>query len=87
MITTFAWFGYELPKETCFDLIKQAGFDGVTLWWNNDFGDNNFRNNPVLARNAGLFIENIHTPFEDINNPLTRGERGRFNSETLTEIS
>lgn len=68
MITTFAWFGYELPKKTCFDLIKHAGFDAVTLWWNNDFGDNNFRNKPALAREAGLFVENIHTPFEDINN-------------------
>jgi|LSQX01.1.fsa_nt_gb hypothetical protein len=53
MITTFAWFGYELPKKTSFDLIKQAGFDGVTLWWNDDFGDNDFRCNPELAREAG----------------------------------
>jgi len=68
MITTFAWFGYELPKKTCFELIKQAGFDGVLLWWNNDFGDEDFRGNPALARNAGLFVENIHAPFEYINN-------------------
>ena len=30
MITTFAWFGYELPKKSIFDLIKQAGFDGAS---------------------------------------------------------
>ena len=68
MITTFAWFGYELPKRTSFDLIKQAGFDGVTLWWHNDFGDDDFRINPELARDIGLYVENIHTPFEQINN-------------------
>jgi L-ribulose-5-phosphate 3-epimerase len=45
MITTFAWFGYDLPKKECFDLIKLSGFDGVTLWWNNDFGDTDFRDN------------------------------------------
>lgn len=60
--------GMNYQKKIYFDLIKQAGFDGVTLWWSNDFGDNNFRNNAELARNAGLFVENIHSPFEDINN-------------------
>ena len=57
-----------MPKKQCFDSIKQAGFDGVTLWWHDDFGDNDFRSNPELARNAGLFVENIHMPFEDVNN-------------------
>lgn len=68
MITSFAWFGYELPKNDCFALLKESGFDGVTLWWASDFGDDNFRINPALARNAGLFVENIHAPFETINN-------------------
>ncbi|MCL2361263.1 MAG: sugar phosphate isomerase/epimerase [Defluviitaleaceae bacterium] len=68
MITTFEAFGYELPKKTCFELIRQAGFDGVLLWWSDNFGDSNFRQNPKLARDAGLFVENIHTPFEKINN-------------------
>lgn len=46
MITIFAWLGYDLPKKKCFNLIKQAGFDGIILWWDCDFGDENFRENP-----------------------------------------
>ncbi len=38
------------------------------LWWNDDFGDTEFRNNPKIARNIGLSVENIHAPFNQINN-------------------
>jgi sugar phosphate isomerase/epimerase len=68
MITTFAWFEYKLSKEKYFELIKYVGFDGVTLWWDDSFGDDDFRSNPALARNAGLFVENIHAPFSLTNN-------------------
>jgi len=67
MITTLAWYGYEMPKKQNFELIKQIGFDGVLVWWNDEFGDRDFRNNPKLARDAGLFVENMHTPFDKIN--------------------
>jgi len=67
MLSIFAWFGYKLPKKACFDLIRQAGFDGTSLWWNNDVSDDNFYENPEIAKNAGLFIENIHAPFEKMN--------------------
>ncbi len=82
MITTFGWFGYELPmKERC-ALIKQAGFDGLTLWWSDDLGDSEYRSNPELARNAGLYVENIHTPYEDINNLWLDNLAG----ESLTDL-
>jgi len=57
-----------MPKKQNFELIKQAGFDGVLAWWNDAFGDSDFRSNPKLARDAGLFVENMHTPFDKINN-------------------
>ena len=70
MITIHSSFGSDtdLQKKSHFDLIKQAGFDGVLMWWGNCFGDDNFRDNPALARSSGLFVENIHAPYDYINN-------------------
>ena len=36
--------------------------------WSNGFGRNDSRNGPQIARDSGLFIENIHTPFQVPNN-------------------
>ncbi|AIQ12936.1 sugar phosphate isomerase/epimerase family protein [Paenibacillus durus] len=68
MITIYDWFGYELPIKERYQLIKEAGFDGVLLWWSEGFNRNDYRNGPQLAREAGLFIENIHTPIQNENN-------------------
>jgi len=73
MITIYDWFGYELPIKERYKLIKAAGFDGVLLWWSNGFGRdcfglNDYRNGPRIAREAGLFVENIHTPVQNQNN-------------------
>ncbi|MGN7385233.1 hypothetical protein [Paenibacillus sp. SAFN-117] len=37
MITIYDWFGYELPIKERYQLIKEAGFDGVLLWWSEDY--------------------------------------------------
>ncbi|MDK8183358.1 sugar phosphate isomerase/epimerase family protein [Paenibacillus sp. UMB4589-SE434] len=73
MITIYDWFGNELPNKERYKLIKEAGFDGVLLWWSDGFGRdcfgrNDYRNGPQMAREAGLFIENIHTPVQYENN-------------------
>lgn len=68
MITTYDWFGYELPIKERYRLIKEAGFDGVLLWWSEYLDRNDYRNGPQIVREAGLFIENIHTPFQIQNN-------------------
>lgn len=69
MITIYDWFGYDLPIEQRYRLIRAAGFDGVLLWWSDGFGrGEGYRNGPKLAREAGLFIENIHAPVEQQNN-------------------
>lgn len=68
MITIYDWFGYELPIKERYQLIKEAGFDGVLLWWSEGFGrGDDYRNGPQLAREAGLVIENIHTPVQHEN--------------------
>jgi len=68
MITIYDWFGYELPIKERYRLIKEAGFDGVLLWWSDYLNHNDYRNGPKIVREAGLFIENIHTPFQVQNN-------------------
>lgn len=73
MITIYDWFGYDLPIKERYRLIKEAGFDGGLLWWSDGFGRDcfgkkNYRKGPQIAREAGLFIENIHTPVQNQNN-------------------
>ena len=67
MITIFDWFGYEVPYRERYQLIKEVGFDGVLLYWSNEFGNMDYKHNPELARYEGLFVENIHTSFDNIN--------------------
>lgn len=85
MITIYDWFGYELPIKERYRLIKEAGFDGVLLWWSDGFGRdcfgrNDYRNGPQIAREAGLFIENIHTPVQNQNDLFL----DNLDGETLT---
>lgn len=68
MICIYDWFGYELPINERYQLIKKAGFDGVLLWWSEGFNRNDYRSGPQIARDAGLFLENIHTPVQNQNN-------------------
>ena len=64
MIAVYDWFGYAVPIETRYRLIKEAGFDGVLMWWSGGFGRGDYRSGPELARKAGLMIENIHCPIQ-----------------------
>ncbi|MDF2543390.1 MAG: xylose isomerase [Herbinix sp.] len=73
MITIYDWFGYEMPIKERYHLIKRAGFEGVLLWWSDGFGRdtygrNDYRNGPQIAREEGLYVENIHTPVQNQNN-------------------
>ena len=68
MISVFSWFGYELPLKERIDLIRQAGFEGIMLWWGDEYGILNYRDAPKMARDAGLYFENIHAPYDGINN-------------------
>jgi len=50
-----------LPMYEEYKFMKQAGFDSVMLGWRDD----NRKEKPDKARNAGLLIENIHAPFKN----------------------
>mgnify|MGYP000362660106 CR=1 FL=1 len=68
----FSWFSYSLPLEERLRLIKDAGFDAVSLWW----GEENRRKHPDMARKVGLEIDNIHMPFSHPNDLWTDGLAG-----------
>lgn len=60
--------GYDILFEDRYKLIKEAGFDCVMLWWSDQFGrGEDYQKDVQYARNAGLHIENIHTPVHEQN--------------------
>lgn len=60
--------GYDVLFEERYKLIKEAGFDCVMLWWSDQFGrGEGYQKDVQYARNAGLYIENIHTPVHEQN--------------------
>lgn len=72
MIGIYDCFGYgasyDVPFEERYKLIKNAGFDCVMLWWSDKFGRGiGYQKDVQFARNAGLHIENIHTPVHEQN--------------------
>ncbi len=83
MITIYIWFGYDLETKERYRLIKKAGFDGVKIWWSDNFGCWDFHSHPKYAQNAGLFIEDIHTPYEDVNNLWLDNIKGKELTESL----
>jgi len=63
------WFGYKLPMQKRYCLVRQAGFGGAMLWYGDDWGRAFRRKRQCLrARRAGLYIENVHAPFDEVNN-------------------
>jgi len=66
MLAIFHWFGYELENEALYRAIKQIGFEGTSLGWD-DRNYTDYRSHPEMARKAGLFVENIHVPFSTAN--------------------
>lgn len=68
MLGIYDCFGYNVPFAERYKLIKNAGFDCVMLWWSDKFGrGEGYEKDVQYAREAGLFIENIHTPVHEQN--------------------
>lgn len=72
MLGIYDCFGYggsyDIDFATRYKLIKSVGFDCVMLWWSDKFGrGKGYKEDVLLARNAGLEIENIHAPVHEQN--------------------
>ena len=63
MLCIYNAFGYEWDWQDRYRLIKEAGFEGVMLWWSDGFGrGSGYRQDVDRARKAGLMVENLHAP-------------------------
>lgn len=67
LLGIFSWFGYVLPLSERLRLIREAGFDATSLWWEDEIGTPSIKKEdmPVLVREAGLILENIHIPYHE----------------------
>jgi sugar phosphate isomerase/epimerase len=65
----FSWFGFLLPVGERLQLIRKAGFDAVTVWWEDEIGYEGGEREkvPDMIRDLGLELENMHVPFEGCN--------------------
>ena len=65
----FNWFGHVMPIEERLECIREAGFDSVMLWWEDeDYPKFIDKSTFVsLAKDKGLLIDNIHLPYEECN--------------------
>lgn len=63
----FSWFGYVLPFQERIRLIKEAGFQATSLWWEDEGLPWPMKKEdmPRLVREMGLLVENIHVPFNE----------------------
>jgi sugar phosphate isomerase/epimerase len=58
-----------MPFDSRLKAIREAGFDAATIWW----GEEEFYRTgqkdtiPKMVRDHGLFLENIHVPFDRCN--------------------
>ncbi len=67
--SVYTWFGFYLPITERLALIKNTGFDGVMLPWEDEYPPFEFSRFETadLAQKLGLEITNTHGPFEGYN--------------------
>ncbi|PKM78046.1 MAG: sugar phosphate isomerase/epimerase [Firmicutes bacterium HGW-Firmicutes-15] len=75
----FSWFGFVLPLPERLKLIKEAGFNATTLWWEDEIGSPNIKkdNMPNIVRDSGLVLENIHIPYDNCDNLWSENKSSR----------
>lgn len=68
-IGIFSWYGYIQPFETRIRLIKEAEFDYVMLWWEDEYYPNHIDRRELMkiVNSYGLNLDNIHLPYDNIN--------------------
>lgn len=68
-ISIYSWFGFNIPMEERYRMMKRVGFDTTFIWWGDEYADIDGpkEDHPEIARRNGLHIENVHLPFENAN--------------------
>ncbi|MBN2287143.1 MAG: sugar phosphate isomerase/epimerase [Tissierellales bacterium] len=65
----YSWFGHMAPIQKRLDMIKKAGFDSTMLWWGDQAAFYEYNKDELIkcVLSSGLEVENIHIPYERIN--------------------
>ncbi len=65
----FSWFGYYMPFTERLARIKQAGFDGAMISWEDELAPFTFKrqNMPEAVHKTGLVLTNAHASFSNYN--------------------
>ncbi|WP_088188913.1 sugar phosphate isomerase/epimerase family protein [Desulfosporosinus sp. FKA] len=65
----FSWFGFVLPFQKRLSLIKEAGFDATSIWWEDEDKPwlTKKEDMPKLVENMGLVLDNLHVPYNNSN--------------------
>ena len=78
-IGVFPLFIPDLPAEEKYRLIKDVGFDAVSIYW----GDENKYEQLKVAKELGLAIDNIHSQNENANEIWVEGVDGEERQRVL----
>jgi sugar phosphate isomerase/epimerase len=83
----FHWYGYILPLEGRLRQIKQAGFDYVMLWWEDEVYPHTISRMELIniLKSYDLKLDNVHLPFENINNLWNESSAQRNNHIDLVK--
>ncbi|MDQ7094897.1 sugar phosphate isomerase/epimerase family protein [Desulfosporosinus sp. PR] len=77
----FSWFGFVLPFQKRLSLIKEAGFDATSIWWEDE--DTPWQTKkehmPQLVKDMGLELDNLHVPYNNSNELWSERESVRSN--------
>ena len=66
----FSWFGYDLPFQQRLNLIRQAGFRNISVWFGHEeqlYSQGRSLEMLSIATREGLNIECAHAPYRDCN--------------------
>lgn len=65
----FSWFGFVIPLPERLKMIKEAGFDATSVWWEDEKEPFAIckQDMPRMVKEAGLLLENIHVPYNNSN--------------------
>ena len=77
----FSWFGWVMPLPKRLELIRQAGFTSTSLWWEDEIGTPPI-DRPTMAalvRDYGLNLDNVHVPYDDIDDLWSEDKSCRNN--------
>lgn len=77
----FSWFGFVMPLPERLRMIKDAGFDAASIWWEDEEWPFIIRKQdmPKMVEDAGLLLENMHVPFNDSNDFWSEDTEAREN--------